>query len=334
VAHRGTIPSVEEAAETAAADAGETDLAGDAFGPVGAAVGFAAGLVVGAAVFGGIELYGNMYQPGSYASSPYGGPSVPNFDCGNSCLLEAWQLEQLELGGSASPSQYLGYGGGGGGYGWFPPPPVCDAACQHAKQVSAAEGDVLAKPHAVPAVTQAQLNVAREKIEAKDKNELAKENFSGLVKDFKSESAKSTDTALSGGGSGGSGPTLPTTPGACEPDGEGGQAACFPDERMTQIFRNVSAEEFDSIASTGRFSTAAGQMEGKWIAAQGEHAEQWGRLLNSGEGVTVETRVPQSVADQLYFNSGKLDGIGSGYYADGENLALINQTMDGIRVRP
>jgi hypothetical protein len=31
----------------------------------------------------------------------------------------------------------------------------------------------------------------------------------------------------------------------------------------TQIFRNVGAEEFDSIALTGRFSTAEGQMEGE-----------------------------------------------------------------------
>ena len=33
-------------------------------------------------------------------------------------------------------------------------------------------------------------------------------------------------------------------------------------------------------------------MEGKWFATQGEHAEQWGQLLNRGEGITVETRIP------------------------------------------
>lgn len=59
-----------------------------------------------------------------------------------------------------------------------------------------------------------------------------------------------------------------------------------------------------------------------------------GQLLNNGEGVTVETRIPQSVADQLYFDSGKLDGIGPAYYANSEQLDLINQTMDGIRVWP
>jgi hypothetical protein len=106
------------------------------------------------------------------------------------------------------------------------------------------------------------------------------------------------------------------------------------DGGSTQIFRNVGPEEFDSIASSGRFSTAEGQMEGKWFATQGEHAEQWGQLLNHGEGVTVETRIPQSVADQLFSQSGKLDGIGPAYYANSEQLDLINRTMDGIRVWP
>jgi RHS repeat-associated protein len=77
-----------------------------------------------------------------------------------------------------------------------------------------------------------------------------------------------------------------------------------------QIFRNVDAREFDSIATTGKFSTGAGQMEGKWFATQGAHAEQWGQSLSGGEGITVETRIPASLADQLYLHAGKLDGIG------------------------
>jgi hypothetical protein len=63
-------------------------------------------------------------------------------------------------------------------------------------------------------------------------------------------------------------------------------------------------------------------------------ASQWGELLNRGEGITVETRIPQSVADQLYLEPGKLDGIGPALYANGDQLDLINQTMDGIRVWP
>ena len=103
---------------------------------------------------------------------------------------------------------------------------------------------------------------------------------------------------------------------------------------MVQIFRNVDAREFDSIAATNEFSTGAGQMEGKWFATQGAHAEQWGQLLNGGEGITVETRIPASVADQLYLNAGKLDGIGPAYYANADQLNLINETMDGIRTWP
>ena len=42
-----------------------------------------------------------------------------------------------------------------------------------------------------------------------------------------------------------------------------------------------------------------------------------GTLLNGGRGLTVETRVPRQVADQLHYHPGRLDGIGPGYYADG-----------------
>jgi RHS repeat-associated protein len=100
----------------------------------------------------------------------------------------------------------------------------------------------------------------------------------------------------------------------------------------TQIFRNVDEPEFDSIASTGKFDTGEGQMEGKWFATTGEHADQWGDVLNGGQGVTVETRIPSSLANQLHFEPGKLDGIGPGFYAQGDQLDLINESMDGIRL--
>jgi hypothetical protein len=105
-------------------------------------------------------------------------------------------------------------------------------------------------------------------------------------------------------------------------------------ENMVEPYRNVDAREFDSIAETGKFSTGPGQMEGKWFATTGEDAEQWGQLLNAGDGVTVMTRVPASVAEQLYYNAGKLDGVGSAYYADGDQLDLINGSMDPIEVFP
>ena len=101
-----------------------------------------------------------------------------------------------------------------------------------------------------------------------------------------------------------------------------------------RLFRNVDATEFDAIAGTGRFTTGPGMMEGKWFATSGEHAEQWGAKLNGGQGLTVETRIPRSVADQLHHEAGKLDGIGPGWYADGGGLDAINRFMDGIRVWP
>jgi hypothetical protein len=96
----------------------------------------------------------------------------------------------------------------------------------------------------------------------------------------------------------------------------------------------VDGHEFDSIAETGKFETAPGQMEGKWFATAGEHADRWGELLNRGQGLTVTTRIPESLAGQLHFHAGKLDGVGPGYYADSEQLAEINKLMSGIELWP
>jgi hypothetical protein len=75
-------------------------------------------------------------------------------------------------------------------------------------------------------------------------------------------------------------------------------------------------------------------MEGKWFATEGAHADQWGELMNGGQGVTVQTDIPQWVGDQLYWHEGKLDGIGPGAYADADQLDLINQHGNGIRLWP
>jgi len=101
-------------------------------------------------------------------------------------------------------------------------------------------------------------------------------------------------------------------------------------EPTVTIFRNVDANEFESIANTGKFAPGPGSMEGKWFAASAADADQWGELLNGGQGLTVETRIPQSVANQL-FSSQNLDGIGPAYYANEEQLALISETMDEIQ---
>ncbi|MGW2509599.1 RHS repeat domain-containing protein [Streptomyces scopuliridis] len=125
-------------------------------------------------------------------------------------------------------------------------------------------------------------------------------------------------------------PTGPTTRGPGVAVQQGSTDAAD----TVQIFRNVDATEFDSLATTGKFGTGEGQMEGKWFATQGEHADRWGELLNGGEGLTVTTRIPSSLADQLHFHAGKLDGVGPGYYADGGQLAQINQQMSGIELWP
>ncbi|MCZ3386477.1 MAG: hypothetical protein LH630_05835 [Actinomycetia bacterium] len=113
--------------------------------------------------------------------------------------------------------------------------------------------------------------------------------------------------------------------------GDFGVAAETGGGETVQLFRSVDAAEFDSIASTGRFSTAPGHMEGKFFATSGEHAAQWGQLLHGGDALTVETRIPKSLADQLFLRQGKLDGVGPAVYANGGQLDLINQLMDGIR---
>ena len=148
-------------------------------------------------------------------------------------------------------------------------------------------------------------------------------------------------------GTGSTGPSEENQKPVPEPsaDGARGGAKCPPGQTCTnkhktcrsaaedivQLFRNVDAREFDAIADSGKFTTGEGMMEGKWFATSGEHAEQWGTKLNGGQGLTVETRVPRSVADQFHYEGGKLDCIGPGWYADGAGLDLINKFMDGIR---
>ena len=121
---------------------------------------------------------------------------------------------------------------------------------------------------------------------------------------------------------------------AAEVAPEAATAAARGSGETVQLFRSADAAEFDSIASTGKFSTAPGQMEGKFFATTGAHADQWGQLLYGGDALTVETRIPKSLADQLFLREGKLDGVGPAFYADGEQLGLVNALMDGIRVWP
>jgi hypothetical protein len=101
-----------------------------------------------------------------------------------------------------------------------------------------------------------------------------------------------------------------------------------------QIFRNVDAREFDSIAGALRFGTGPGEDGRRVVCHHWRACRAVGDLLNKGQGITVETRLPRSVADRLHHEPGKLDGVGPGYYADEGQLDLINKEMDGIRVWP
>ncbi len=101
----------------------------------------------------------------------------------------------------------------------------------------------------------------------------------------------------------------------------------------TTLYRNVDANEFNSIAETGEFTNGPGNMEGKWFAHEGEHAERWGEVLNGGDGLTVQTTIPQWLFDRLHHHpGGKLEGIGPASYADTELMRLINLYGNGINL--
>jgi hypothetical protein len=113
----------------------------------------------------------------------------------------------------------------------------------------------------------------------------------------------------------------------------GGRSGPATPEDHVPIFRNVDANEFDSIATTGEFRLGPGQNEGKWFATQGAHADEWGNRLNGGQGLTVQTTIPRSLYNQLFARE-NLDGIGRGVFADADQLAAINRQMTGIRLWP
>lgn len=89
------------------------------------------------------------------------------------------------------------------------------------------------------------------------------------------------------------------------------------------LFRHVSPEELTDIGEHG-FRPGAGSLDGKWFAESGEHASEWGRVLNAGDGSVVMVRVPTPFADQL-MRLDKLDGIGPARYVEPHQLAELNR---------
>ena len=64
------------------------------------------------------------------------------------------------------------------------------------------------------------------------------------------------------------------------------------------LYRHVSPGELADIGQHG-FRPGPNSLGGKWFAESGEHASEWGRVLNNGEGSVLKVRVPGSFADQL-----------------------------------
>jgi hypothetical protein len=106
-----------------------------------------------------------------------------------------------------------------------------------------------------------------------------------------------------------------------------------PNSGTVSLFRNVTGPEFDEIASTGKFLFGHGSLEDKWFATSGADAEQWGKVLNRGQGLTVTTDIPTELAARLSYRE-KLDGIGPAYAVARELLPLFNEMHNGIRMWP
>jgi hypothetical protein len=94
------------------------------------------------------------------------------------------------------------------------------------------------------------------------------------------------------------------------------------------LFRHVSPDELADIGKNG-FRPGAGSLDGKWFAESGEHAAEWGRVLNGGNGSVVKVRAPTSFGNQL-MRLEKLDGMGPARYVEPHQLAQLNRYGRGI----
>jgi hypothetical protein len=103
-----------------------------------------------------------------------------------------------------------GAAGAGGGPGGGPPyVVVCDQACLDAKLIAKAENDIVPRPPAIAAITQAQLNKRRMAIEARTKAQVAQQAKIAKQK-FRIQQEKLRAEAAGSGGGSPSGPKTPT----------------------------------------------------------------------------------------------------------------------------
>ena len=96
------------------------------------------------------------------------------------------------------------------------------------------------------------------------------------------------------------------------------------------LFRAVSPEELADIGVVNGFRPIPRSLQGKWFAEAVADADTWGqRLFGQDPFHVVQVDIPNDVAD-LMFRLPWLDRIGPARYAEGDVLAIINSSHQGI----
>ena len=93
--------------------------------------------------------------------------------------------------------------------------------------------------------------------------------------------------------------------------------------RTSPLIRSVSADELNSIKSTGQFSSS-GYSESKWFATNSTDASKWANWFGQSDYVGI--RVPKSVFKNFYFDP-VLDNIGPAYNIE---IGYLNSILKGI----
>ncbi len=93
--------------------------------------------------------------------------------------------------------------------------------------------------------------------------------------------------------------------------------------RTSPLIRSVSADELNSIKSTGQFSSS-GYSESKWFATNSTDASKWANWFGQSDYVGI--RVPKSAFKNFYFNP-LLDNIGPAYNIE---IGYLNSILKGI----
>ena len=89
------------------------------------------------------------------------------------------------------------------------------------------------------------------------------------------------------------------------------------------LYRSVSHEEYNQLASTKTFSIGPNSLEGKFFAESYMDAKAWGDVMNGvGNHQVVEISVTKLVAEQM-MRWERLDGIGPARYATLDQLQNV-----------